>query len=60
MGRIRNTGVVSLPAVMHIEGIVRNFLGLLVFLGHISLLLSGNGEKKQRIQVVPFGCFKDG
>jgi hypothetical protein len=34
-----------LPAVMHIEGIVRNFLGLLIFLGHISLLLSGNGER---------------
>ena len=60
MGLVGNAYVIRLPAVMHIEGIVGNFLRLLVFPGHISLLLSGNGEKKQRIQVVPLGCFKDG
>ena len=59
MGRVRNTGVVSFPAVMHIEENVRNFLGLLVFLGHrrskILVSSSNSGRWTLLIRWRPFG-----
>ncbi|MNP50124.1 hypothetical protein D3C76_1443670 [compost metagenome] len=45
---------------MHIEGIVGNLLCIFLFLGHVSLFLTGDGEEKQRVQIVLLSGFQNG